>query len=123
MGQRSWLIRADVPPLKWRHLAQAGYMRLTLEIKAFKKKEVDKTPVEPTAVGQRSWASVCKGPVKLDPFAAVGERGYAKGQYALPEEVDSDTEAGDEEDEDEDPVLTASEEAEDEETDAAMDTD
>eukprot|EP00971_Amphidinium_carterae_P126592 2508219-Amphidinium_carterae.1 len=66
MGQRSWLVRADSPPHKWRHLAQAGYMRLTLEIKTFKKKEAEKPAATPTAVGQRSWASVCKGPVKLD---------------------------------------------------------
>eukprot|EP00971_Amphidinium_carterae_P052213 1027946-Amphidinium_carterae.1 len=123
LGQRSWLVRADTPPHKWRHLAQAGYMRLTLEIKTFKKKEAERPAATPTAVGQRSWASVCKGPVKLDPFAAVGDKGYAKGQYALPEEVDSDTEVDDGQDDDDDPAQTDSEDDEEEESEAAMDTD
>eukprot|EP00971_Amphidinium_carterae_P031362 617800-Amphidinium_carterae.2 len=91
-------------------------MQLTLEIKAFKKKEAEKPRAEPTAI-------VCKGPVKLDPFAAVGDKGFAKGQYALPEEVDPDTESEDEEDGDEEQAVTESEAVGDEESDAAMDTD
>eukprot|EP00971_Amphidinium_carterae_P216939 4306522-Amphidinium_carterae.3 len=68
LNKRTWLVVADEEPVVWRQLVESGNERTTIWIRAYEERGRRQTQRAPEMRnGQRSWASVVKGPAEVIP--------------------------------------------------------